>query len=304
MVALKSLALLSFAAAGILAAPASGGSQCMTDDQANVVAEAYGELIANYNEDLANAILTEDFTDYSEGVNTLINTCPQGSAAMTLPLLAATFTNREEFEVGQGQQPHINFKQLNLWNACSSVIIRWETTNTANITAPKPVIGLIVMETVKAPAGSQYPFLIKQVFSEFDAGAWLQNLQEAGICPTTDCGPAAPGPAPGNPAPAPGQPQPNNPAPFQPAPSQPQPAPGNPQPNPAPAPQQPNSESCAHDDHLGQLHHYSMHDIYSVNDLDRNNPNDELLVDSINLVQLVIYNHLVHQHLFLGSMDK
>ncbi|KAF2159695.1 hypothetical protein M409DRAFT_70872 [Zasmidium cellare ATCC 36951] len=201
MIAFNSLALLSLAAAGTLAAPAWGSSQCMTDDQANVVAEKYGELIASYTDELANAILTEDFTDYSEGVNTLINTCPQGSAAMTLPLLAPTFTSREQFEIGQGQQPHINFKQLNLWNACSSVIIRWETTNTANITDVKPVIGLIVMDTVKAPAGSQYPFLITRVYSEFDAGAWLQNLQEAGICPKTDCGPD--GPAPGTPAPAP-----------------------------------------------------------------------------------------------------
>lgn len=240
MVALNSLALLSLAAAGTLAAPTS--NQCMTDDQANVVAEKYGELIASYTDELADAILTTDFTDWSESVNTLINTCPQGDAAKTLPLLAATFSNREQFEIGQGQQPPINFKQLQLWNACNSVIIRWETTNTANITDVKTVIGLIVMDTVKAPAGSPYPFLINRVFSEFDAGAWLQNLQQAGFCPKTDCGattpapaPGTPAPAPGTPAPAPAQPHPNNPAP--------QPAPANPQPNPAPAPAQPKPET-------------------------------------------------------------
>lgn len=233
MVALSSLTLLSLAAAGTLAAPTS--SQCMTDDQANVVAEKYGDLIAAYTEELADAILTPDFTDWSESVNTLINTCPQGDAAKTLPLPAATFNNREQFEIGQGQQPPINFKQLQLWNACNSVIIRWETTNTANITDVKPVIGLIVMDTVKAPAGSQYPFLITRVFSEFDAGAWLQNLQEAGFCPKTDCGSTTPAPAPGTPVPAPGSPAP--------APAQPQPAPANPQPNPAPAPAQPSPET-------------------------------------------------------------
>lgn len=235
MVALNSLALLSLAAAGTLAAPTWSSQQCMTDDQANVVAEKYGELIASYTDELAEALLTTDFTDWSESVNTLINSCPQGDAAMTLPLLAATFDNREEFQIGQGQQPHINFKQLQLWNACNSVIIRWETTNTANITDVKPVIGLIVMDTVKAPVGSQYPYLINRVYSEFDAGAWLQNLQEAGICAKKECG-SAPAPGKPGPAPAPGQPQP--------APSQPQPAPGKPQPNnPAPAPEQPQTQS-------------------------------------------------------------
>lgn len=236
MVAFTSLAALSLAAAGTtLATP--WGNQCMTDDEANLVAEKWGELIANYTDELANAIVTPDFVDWSESVNTLINTCPQGAAAMPIPLLAPTFDNRQEFMTGQGQQPPINFKQLQLWNACSSVIIRWETTNTAPIPDPKPVIGLIVMDTVKAPPGAQYPYLIVRVYSEFDAGAWLQNLQQAGICPQNDCGPGAPGPAqpqPNGPGPAP---QPNNPMP------QPQPQPNpQPQPQPNPMPNQPQHE--------------------------------------------------------------
>jgi hypothetical protein len=39
------------------------------------------------------------------------------------------------------------------------------------------------MEVVKNKlAGAEYPWLISTVYSEFDAGAWLQNLVEAGIC--------------------------------------------------------------------------------------------------------------------------
>jgi hypothetical protein len=39
------------------------------------------------------------------------------------------------------------------------------------------------MEVVKNQlAGAEYPWLISTVYSEFDAGAWLQNLVEAGIC--------------------------------------------------------------------------------------------------------------------------
>jgi len=155
----------------------------MTDAEADQVATAWGTLIASYNDALADAVLTENFTDYSESVNTLINSCPQGDAAKPLDLLAPSFTSREMFKIGQGQQPAINFERLNLWNSCNAVNIRWKTTNTAPIPNPKPVIGLIAMEVVKNQnAGAEYPWLISTVYSEFDAGAWLQNLVEAGIC--------------------------------------------------------------------------------------------------------------------------
>ena len=196
MPSLKSFALLSLAAVGSLAKPmekrwTGSGSTCMTFDEAQQVATNYGDLIANYNTPLAEKALAENFTDYSEGVNTLINSCPQGGAAMahTVPLLMSSFNNRTAFEIGQGQQPHINFRQLDIWNACDTVIIRWETTNTANatstFTAIRPVVGIIVLEVIRAPAGSTYPWIIDQVFSEFDSGAWLQNLEEAGICGTS-----------------------------------------------------------------------------------------------------------------------
>jgi hypothetical protein len=38
------------------------------------------------------------------------------------------------------------------------------------------------MEVIKNQNGTTYPWLIDTVYSEFDAGAWLQNLVEAGIC--------------------------------------------------------------------------------------------------------------------------
>lgn len=176
----------SILALGALASPAEKRHwekpYCLSKHEAQVIASNYGELIASYSDDLALQTLSPDFTDYSESVNTLINSCPQGSAAISLPLLAPTFSNRTQFMIGQGQQPAINFQQLNIWHSCDTVIIRWETTNTANITDVKPVIGLISMETVRAPRGNPYPYLIDTVYSEFDAGAWLQNLQEAGIC--------------------------------------------------------------------------------------------------------------------------
>ena len=137
-----------------------------------------------YHDVLADAVLAPNFTDYSESVNTLINSCPQGDAAKPLPLLAPTFTSLEQFKIGQGQQPSINFERLNLWHTCDSVIIRWVTTNTAPIPEPKPVVGLISMEVIPNYNSTGKPWLIDTVYSEFDAGAWLQNLVEAGICST------------------------------------------------------------------------------------------------------------------------
>jgi len=156
----------------------------MSKAEAQQVADNYAQLIRDFSVAGADASLSVDFTDYSEGVNTLINTCPQGSAAQTLPLLSPSFTSREQFKTGQGQQPPINIKQLGIWHTCDTVIIRWETTDTAPIPTPRPVVGIIIMEVEKAPAGNQYPWIIKEVFSEFDSGAWLQNLEEWGICGT------------------------------------------------------------------------------------------------------------------------
>lgn len=190
MPSLSSVALFSLAVIGAAAAPTPGGwyghhGQCLNDDQAKQIADTWGALIQNYSDELADATLTQNFTDYSESVNTLINSCPQGDAAIALPLLAPTFSSLAEFKRGQGQQPPINFQLLNLWHSCTTVNLRWMTTNTANITDVKPVVGLIALETVKnTNADAQYPWLIDTVYSEFDAGAWLQNLVEAGICKT------------------------------------------------------------------------------------------------------------------------
>ncbi|KAI7555542.1 hypothetical protein KC343_g5903 [Hortaea werneckii] len=189
MLSFTSFLTASLLAVGALARPAAelekrhrDNGYCLSNREAQQIATNYGLLISNYSDELANAVLSPDFTDYSESVNTLINSCPQGSAAVSLPLLAPTFSNRTQFEIGQGQQPLINFNQLNIWHSCDTVIIRWQTTNTANITDVKPVVGLISMETVKAPSSNEYEYWIDTVYSEFDAGAWLQNLQEAGIC--------------------------------------------------------------------------------------------------------------------------
>jgi hypothetical protein len=197
MLPLSRVAILALAMTASHAAPTrKQQGSCLSADNAQTVATKYGELISAYSDAAADAILTPNFTDFSAGVNALINTCPQGEAAKTLPLLDPTFTSRDLFKIGQGQQPLINFEQLNLWYNCNSVTIRWKSTNTAPGSDVKPIIGLIVMETIRAPAGSAQPFMIDTVYSEFDSGSWLQNLAAAGICGTmSSVVGAAPAPA-------------------------------------------------------------------------------------------------------------
>jgi hypothetical protein len=159
---------------------------CLTYDQAYKVASTWGGLIANYTKEVADLALVEDFTDYSESVNSLINNCPQGEAAIALPLLDPTFTNRTAFERGQGEQPPINFILLEVFPGCGAVSFRWKTTNTAPIPNPRPIVGNIIIKTQKNPdTTSEYEFLINTVYSEFDSGDWLANLKDAGICNIT-----------------------------------------------------------------------------------------------------------------------
>jgi len=190
MVSFTAATLCFLAAVGTLAAPALDKrgwhhqSQCMTFGEAQQVVDNYKHLLTDPADvQAANYMLTVDYTDYSESVNSLINTCPQGAAAHTLPLLSASFSSRKEFKTGQGQQQPINFIQKDIFNDCASVTVRWETTNTAPIPDVRPVVGIIVLRAEPAPANSRTPWLIKEVFSEFDSAAWLQNLEQAGnIC--------------------------------------------------------------------------------------------------------------------------
>jgi hypothetical protein len=189
MVSSKMFALSALAAVGALAAPLEqrAASTCMCEADAIQVAKNFGDLISNYSDELAIAALTPDFQDWSESVNTLINECPTGADSTTVALTGTpTFATRKAFMAGQGAQPAINFEQLNMWYSCNQVTIRWQTTNTVPAQFnPKPVVGVISAVTQKAHKGSEYAYKINTVYSEFDAGAWLENLQSAGACGNT-----------------------------------------------------------------------------------------------------------------------
>ena len=145
---------------------------CLDDGSAQKVAENFRTLITNYSNASAAAFLTEDFVDYSDGVNTLINSgCPNGPQALGAP----TFTSLEDFQAGQGSQPNIPFEILNVWHGCDFVTMRWRSSAPeANGVQPQQqVTGVVVMEVCQ---GASEPWVIDTVYSEFNSGAWLYDL--------------------------------------------------------------------------------------------------------------------------------
>jgi len=160
-------------AVGALASPAiiqkrDCNETCMTYEQAQVVANNFQTLIANYSNSLADQVLTVGFEDYSDSVTELINSGCTGPQALG----SVTFDSRAAFEAGQASQPAIPFEILNLWYACEGpVVIRWRSAQT-----PEEVTGNIVMETTRNTNSSSEPWLINTVYSEFNSGAWLVNL--------------------------------------------------------------------------------------------------------------------------------
>jgi len=153
------LATIAFTASAV-ATPWGWGvkrttSNCMSDSQAQTVANNFKTLIASYSDDFADQTLTTDFVDYSDSVIELINgactvdqnipvsvpskdipclsavctagkrstiSCMSGNADLSpLQLGSAVFDSRESFKSGQGAQPAIPFEILNLWNNCNSV---------------------------------------------------------------------------------------------------------------------------------------------------------------------------------------
>jgi len=176
--ALASAALVAVSSASIIK---RDDGACMTQAEAQQVADNFQTLIADYDATVAENALTADFHDYSDSVSELINAgCP-----LPQPLGEATFTTRDSFMAAQGAQPPINFQQLNIWYNCNTVFLRWN----ADDLQPEPVTGIIVGECVQNPdPSSSQPWQISSLYSEFNSGAWLVDV---GTFVPTNCSSSA-----------------------------------------------------------------------------------------------------------------
>lgn len=171
---LIALLTLSASAAPALSTRGDSSSTCLTDADATKVANNFKDLInLDFNKTLAREALCEDFHDYSDGVNELINAGCKGPNTLG----EATFNSRTEFINGQSKQPPIPFKILNLYHTCSEVIMRWRSSAPGHVNPEQLVTGIVIIETVQNPdSTSSQPWLMETVYSEFNSGAWLYDL--------------------------------------------------------------------------------------------------------------------------------
>lgn len=107
-----------------------------------------------------------------------------------------TLTGLAEFKAAQESQPNLPFPILNVFHNCDSVFVRWKfdilpqqvqgiaILSSSHQTHPTPCCvrrALTDKETDTIPnpdsrAASAQPFLIKNVFSEFNTGAFTHDL--------------------------------------------------------------------------------------------------------------------------------
>lgn len=170
-----------------------GDAACISAPDASLIATSFGLTISNYTEALAVQLFTNNFTDQSDSVNTLIHEPglkatdvgtnvshkdEWSSKLIICQLGSLTFASKAEFLAGQGAQPPVPFKILNLWNTCDTVIIRWLSAQ-----SPLPVQGISIATVEPAPEGQGGGFgvgsqkwQISKIVAEFNSGAWLGDL--------------------------------------------------------------------------------------------------------------------------------
>jgi hypothetical protein len=75
-----------------------------------------------------------------------------------VPLLGPTLSNRSDFIAANSAQASTPYEPLNIYWTCDVVTFRFVIDF-----KPQPVLGITILETVRAPRDCQFPFKIKQV---------------------------------------------------------------------------------------------------------------------------------------------
>ncbi|KAF2206753.1 hypothetical protein CERZMDRAFT_115585 [Cercospora zeae-maydis SCOH1-5] len=154
--------------------PVPSPSFCLNDEQAAAGAEIFRQLIQEYSDELALEALTEDFIDYSSAVNIIRNRGNAGPFVVN----EVSFASRAAFMAAQGAQPLIPFDTLNTYHGCDHIATRWQTLRSAAGQATEsnniPVVGNGILVVVP-DTNNTYGFRVKELYSEFNAAAWLVN---------------------------------------------------------------------------------------------------------------------------------
>ncbi|KAK3112489.1 hypothetical protein LTR53_011205 [Teratosphaeriaceae sp. CCFEE 6253] len=155
---MKLTAVLALGALCLPYCTANTSYNCLSSSDANTLATDFGKLVSAYTKKLADQILTSDFIDYSESINTL----KDNGGTSPFPLLGMAFTSRADFEAQSSKQPSVPFQVKNVWYNCNVITVRWLSAQ-----SPQPVVGISVLQTVYSPKqGNPSNFQINEIWAE------------------------------------------------------------------------------------------------------------------------------------------
>jgi len=110
---------------------------------------------SNFNYTLANLVLADDFTDYSDSINWLQQT----------PLGEVSFASKQAFIEGQGTQPPFpSVETLDMFHTCDRIAWRWQGNY-----QPKAIRGVNMFRVNEK-------LQIQAVAVEMNSGAFAQNV--------------------------------------------------------------------------------------------------------------------------------
>lgn len=135
--------------------------KCLTQESAQYLVDGFEGLISAYTDANADKLLSEDFSDFSDSINSLAG----------YPVGGPTFPNKAAFKAGQGAQPAVPISTLAIDAVtCDTIALRWLVG-----LQPEPVKGITILKASNAQ-GQKDTWQIKTIFTEFNSISWLKDI--------------------------------------------------------------------------------------------------------------------------------
>jgi len=143
--------------------------KCLTQESAQYLVDGFEGLISAYTDANADKLLSDDFSDYSDSINSLAG----------IPVGQVTFPNKAAFKAGQGAQPPVPISTLAIESVtCDTIALRWLVP-----LQPEPVKGITILKASNAQ-GQKDTWQIKTIFTEFNSISWLKDIGGKVTLPT------------------------------------------------------------------------------------------------------------------------
>jgi hypothetical protein len=135
--------------------------KCLNQNSAQYLVDGFAGLITAYSDADADKLLSDDFTDWSDSINSLAGQ----------PVGKVTFPNKAAFKVGQGAQPAVPLIPVAIEAiTCDTIALRWNAT-----LPPETVKGITILKASNSQ-GKADTWQIKTIFTEFNSISWLKDI--------------------------------------------------------------------------------------------------------------------------------